>query len=77
MLAYPGYTRDRIEAELSYGELEAFMRVWKDTPPPGVLLGKLLSSIGKPSKACETSEDLAKAVSELQAAGVVFEGGTL
>jgi hypothetical protein len=77
MLAYPGYTRERIEAEMSYADTEAYMRAWKDTPPPGILLSKLLSSIGKKDGPQESEQSIANAVADLQAAGVVFKPGAL
>lgn len=47
LLAYPAYTIDRIETELSWRQVKLLLSCWKDEPPAVMIIAKVEDMLEK------------------------------
>lgn len=47
LLAYPAYTIDRIETELSWRQVKLMLSCWKDEPPAVMIIAKVENMLEK------------------------------
>lgn len=47
LLAYPAYTIDRIETELSWRQVKLMLSCWKDNPPTVMIIAKVENMLEK------------------------------